>query len=680
MDSAHRERAKRCGRIYRNQGSLPKPAADEWKPKNEGIKWPALSREKKLLPDDWKRSGFPEYPLPENLVGVVNTDVWKEKIAELKKQEEPNLGLIKIMEEVLQQLLEGASSRVGPPGNIPTKSKNVIPDPETQLPRVMDALASFVKAGHMAGPLFTIDEKAWKINQILAVPKPGGHVRVVGNLSHPPGTSFNDGIPESEKDVWPVSMLTTKQFAHMVCQAGRGAYMACSDVKDAYKLIPVCLDQRKLQGYCFCGAIFIELKMIFGDKLSCQHFDRLHFAVLNGFVYLVSPFPKCAQGRTVDDIPSVVPHNARKCLESFVAAYRATLASLDMGAAEDDPARKKAFDCAQEGEVLGVTFDTVNFTWSLSHSKLYNVVEKLRALADKGKKYSLRELQSVEGKVSFLAELCPPLKSLLADTILLMGANIRELIGEDGLVPQSLLDDRRFEVSGEVAKDLNMIAAMLVDAFEHPLPIIDPYPPIPLHAIPVYTDASGRISQPDPPCLGVYLPSYDLRHARAYSLPFPTDFLLERNGTGLVADTTTTLEAFGILIVLILATSECRDRTIHLHIDNVAVVFAFEKRRSNDPLAHCIIRAAYFLAGAINCTIRVSWIRRRSNTGARIADDLTHNNFDEAVSVDPYTIKFPKENFPHPLQVWMWKPHYDRDLGHKIWQWICSQSSTEYVS
>ena len=117
-------------------------------------------------------------------------------------------------------------------------------------------------------------------------------------------------------------MLTTKQFAHMVCQEGRYAYIACSDVKDAYKLIPVSLDQRMLQAYEFCGAIFVELKMIFGDKLSCQHFDRLHYAVLHAFVYRRSPFPLCAQGRTVDDIPSVVLCNAKECLVSFVSAYR----------------------------------------------------------------------------------------------------------------------------------------------------------------------------------------------------------------------------------------------------------------------------------------------------------------------------------------------------------------------
>ena len=60
--------------------------------------------------------------------------------------------------------------------------------------------------------------------------------------------------------------------------------MAYSYLKDAYKMIPATLEQRRLQAYSFCGALFIELKLIFGDKLTCQYFDKLHYAILHAFV------------------------------------------------------------------------------------------------------------------------------------------------------------------------------------------------------------------------------------------------------------------------------------------------------------------------------------------------------------------------------------------------------------
>ena len=145
----------------------------------------------------------------------------------------------------------------------------------------------------------------------MAVSKPGGHIRVAGNLKAPIGQSFNEGISEDKKKDWPVFMTTVPQFAKMVVNAGQGAFIACSDLKDAYKMIPVTLEQRRLQAYSFCGALFIELKLIFGDKLACQYFDKLHYTTLHAFVYPVSPFLPVAQGRTVDDIPSVVPFGAK---------------------------------------------------------------------------------------------------------------------------------------------------------------------------------------------------------------------------------------------------------------------------------------------------------------------------------------------------------------------------------
>ena len=65
----------------------------------------------------------------------------------------------------------------------------------------------------MAGPLFNKDESELKINSIMAVKKPGGHVRVIGNLKSPEGFSFNDGISEEKKKIWPVCQASAMDFA-----------------------------------------------------------------------------------------------------------------------------------------------------------------------------------------------------------------------------------------------------------------------------------------------------------------------------------------------------------------------------------------------------------------------------------------------------------------------------------
>ena len=380
-----------------------------------------------------------------------------------------------------------------------------------------------------------------------------------------------------------------------------------------------------------------------------------------------------AQGRTVDDIPSVVPLQAKETLLQFVQTYRSALASLNIQAAPDDPTCTRAFDCSHNGEVLGIRFNTETFTWALPHDKLSSLVTSLREIALQNSRHSLRELQSVVGKLVHISQLCPPLKTFTSEAIFLMRNHIQVLSDEQGHITVRDRDKQTFHPTQDVSQDLLMVAAVMADTYDHPLPIIDPDPPIPLWATLIYPDASGNIGGQTSPALGILFPPQNLQHAAAFSLPFPTDFLLHSNGSGLVADTTSTLEALGLIIPLVVAPHRCIGKPLHISIDNVAVVFAFKKRRSNDRLAHTLIRAAYLVAGALGCQMYVSWVPRRSNTMTRIADDLTHTDFASTLALDRYAVTTTLQSFPPPISDWMRDPVQDRDLGHKIIAWMKRQ-------
>ena len=77
-------------------------------------------------------------------------------------------------------------------------------------------------------------------------------------------------------------MLTISQFMKMVIIACLGHFLSCCDMKDAYKMMPVTLKQRQLQDYNFCGAVFGELKMIFGNKMA--YFNRFYYSIMPAFV------------------------------------------------------------------------------------------------------------------------------------------------------------------------------------------------------------------------------------------------------------------------------------------------------------------------------------------------------------------------------------------------------------
>ena len=197
-----RVRSRHSSTVARLRGNLqslytpPAPPPTVWSSKNPNIAWPTMMHERRMSESEWASSNFPHCPLPDRVVGQVNTQVWYARISDLLNEPKPNLGLINLMKDVSTQLKDGVDSHVSTPGTALTHCSNQLMDPDKVLPQVADALATFTARGHIAGPLFNIDHKQYEINPIMAIHKPGGHVRVVGNLSCPDTLSFNDGISE----------------------------------------------------------------------------------------------------------------------------------------------------------------------------------------------------------------------------------------------------------------------------------------------------------------------------------------------------------------------------------------------------------------------------------------------------------------------------------------------------
>ena len=242
-----------------------------------------LEREESIPFEVWKACGFPSYEVPEEVVTHVNKEYWKSETERM--QSTPGCEqAAAIMRLVLEQLNWGTDSKVGPPGNQVTHTTIYFSEPAIDLPRIADSLASEIKSKHMAGPLMKKDCPGVKINGLMAMPKPSGDRRQVGNLSSPHGQSFNDGIPEAALLEWPVFQTSAHAFSDMVARAGWNSIMSKSDMVAAYKTLPVCIGQRHLQYFCFLGALFVDLRMVFGDHLACMYFDRLHYCIIHFMV------------------------------------------------------------------------------------------------------------------------------------------------------------------------------------------------------------------------------------------------------------------------------------------------------------------------------------------------------------------------------------------------------------
>ena len=664
---ASRVSAQRTIRGWEERVPLPPSEKKGWTPKNQEVCWPHMPRERSLSEVEWEQAGFPTFPLPAQVSTKVNTEEWISKTTALK---DTTIGhaAVPLLNAVLQQLVTGADSGVGPPGNTVTKTPNFFTDPE-DCRKMADALATEVKEGNLSGPLDPEEYLGTKINGFMAVPKASGDRRQVGNLSSPEGRAFNDGIPTEVLKTWPVTQTTARQFSEEITRAGRNSFLSKCDMVAAYKTLKVCLEQRKLQGFLFCGKLFIDLCLVFGDKAACMWFDRLHFCIVMFFVIPKTIVPSKAVGQTVDDITAVVPSTAAAALATFVQTYRDQLSSLNIKAAPSDPACIKAFDHSREGEVLGVVFSTSKMTWSLGLRKTKRLADNLWKVVEATDLVSLHEVDILAGRVNDFAQLAPHLNLLTGNLNLLHGALLSSHL-------QGSSEDRTstcLPVPEEVRDDCRVVAAIVADTLTNPLAILTEVHPN-LLAMPVHTDASGCLL--DSPSLGIFIGRHNSSPPLVASLRFPHKFLCTKDRYGRsIHCKSTLLESMGYLAPMLICPQMFMGRTARFNLDSMAAVCAQKAGRSNqDSLATTVIRAARVVAAALGCSISSEWVPRRSDRQSVIADDLTHNITSNLSNeeLEAY-LTLSTVAFPPPVLSWMENPVEDPTLGRRCVLWLAAQ-------
>ncbi len=95
------------------------------------------------------------------------------------------------------------------------------------------------------------------------IPKKGkpGRWRLIVDLSSPEGSSVNDGI---SAELSSLSYTSVDEVMRKVLEVGRGALMAKSDIKQAYRNIPVHPEDRGLLGMQWKGQLLVDGGLPFG--------------------------------------------------------------------------------------------------------------------------------------------------------------------------------------------------------------------------------------------------------------------------------------------------------------------------------------------------------------------------------------------------------------------------------
>lgn len=547
-----------------------------------------------------------------------------------------------VVEPVLADIMQGAD--IGCTGSFRSPSTSSNASSAFEYGRqVTDAIASWVKKGFVFGPVeLTKIPKDAKVNGIMVRPKPDGAARVILNMSAPAGNSVNDGIDITR---FPAIMSSTKKWLAVLEKAGRGCVIMKIDWSDAYKHIAVRQEDLNLQWFTWLGRGFVELCLIFGTSSSVGIYDRTAKLVLS-IVLSICGFSAALVCQHLDDVCAAAASLDE--LKKFGDTYRNVADQLGIQLAPTDNP-DKAFDPCQVGTVLGVTYNTADWTWTIPQDKRIRLLDQIRVIM--AAEYCRQEeIWSLCGRILHYMPLIPTGRF-----------NINHIIRANGISK-----DKRYpvEITRELKRQLNFWYILLqVCADKTSIPAAMRFPAWTREC---YTDAAGGTLE------GLGRGCGAISQGWWAYVPWSRKIncgVKAADGKKL-SRKLSALELVGPLVCISAGHEWCRNRHIRVWVDNFGSVKIWEKGYSTHcELCTTLVTAIGTIAAAIGCRFTIQKILRRSTPEAIMADALSKANFNEfrrTSSSSGYSQDIAPAWIPPAILQWIANPCADPELGPKI--------------
>ena len=142
---------------------------------------------------------------------------------------------------------------------------------------VDDKIRKELDSHRLAGPFQFPPLHPFRISPLGVVPKKtSGEFRLIHHLSYPKGSSVNDGI---ESEHTRVCYATVDDAIKFIKLAGLGCFLAKTDIKNAFRIIPISPDDYNLLGMQWRGLYYYDRCMPMGCSSSCLTFETFSSAV-----------------------------------------------------------------------------------------------------------------------------------------------------------------------------------------------------------------------------------------------------------------------------------------------------------------------------------------------------------------------------------------------------------------
>ena len=474
---------------------------------------------------------------------------------------------------LLGTLKEGA--RIGYTGPCSARvSPNLIS--AAQHPEVVSLnLQKAVALGRVAGPYPYPPLPKFQCHPVRVIPKKHSpEWRTIYHLSFPQGTSSNDHIP---KDPYSLSYVRVDDAIRILQSLGRGAFMAKTDLRSAFRLIPIHPDDWNLLGIYWQSQFYVDMYLPFGLRSAPFLFNQLS----DGLEWILKNNYSIQRVIHILDDFFIAERNKLDCLTSFSTLLKVFMSLMAPVVAS------KTIGPSREIEFMGIILDSVRMEARLPQDKLIRINQLLNSFKNR-RSARLVELQSLIGTLQFACKVVVPGRTFLQRAINLTRG-----------VPSRF---HHIRLNKEFLKDLAMWKIFLSKWNGRSFFLEST--PTPAHNLALYTDAAGSIG------FGGYF------QGKRFQGRWPPNMQLnQQQGISIEWQ-----ELFPIVVACAIWHPLLAGKRLQLWCDNLSVVFIINSGHSKTPRIMDLVRRLVLLSMQHNFVVRARHVPGVSNA---IADALS---------------------------------------------------------
>ena len=285
-----------------------------------------------------------------------------------------------------------------------------------------------ISAGRIIGPFDTPPFNNFQVSPLsIREKKTPGKFRLIHNLSYPyDGTSVNDNIDSIYKSV---KYANVYQAINLLTSMKIGSFTAKSDIKHAFRLIPIRREDHSKLGIFFEGHYYYDTTLPMGSASSCKLFEEFSCAIHHIVQFHI---PKCKMIHYLDDFLFMA--ESEVLCQEYLNVFSTICADIGVPLSLE-----KTTKPSNSTTFLGITLDTVTQEATLPKEKIDQYCSDLNSIS-KRRSIKKRDLQSIIGKLAFASSVVPA------------RAFLRRMIN---LMSQSKQLHHYITISREVKKDIN---------------------------------------------------------------------------------------------------------------------------------------------------------------------------------------------------------------------------------